>query len=296
MLDPFQSIAGILDRVSPFLRRAPMVAPLEAADQRVSRLQQPHQHADRVPKKTAVAWFMHERGGDRAVEPHDLAGLDFLLTRAGEQGAIDRLPALGPNGADCPVQHRLLRRPRQRQPGEGAERGGVFQMKRQLLVAQLAMLFEKPATQDRLRRQTLSPGLLDALSAQILRHQPDQLAMLVHGQEQLGLSQAAQLPSRHRIRHLVFEARLRSGALHLARARPLQSIHLVVSRRLQPRPLRPAQADLSLAFGRALASPADPGSISYWNFTPFAARSALAIARWIEMALQTALLRQQCSP
>ena len=52
-------------------------------------------------------------------------------------------------------------------------------MKRQLLVAQLAMLLEKPATQDRLRRQTLSSGLLNALSAQILRHQPDELAMLV---------------------------------------------------------------------------------------------------------------------
>ena len=52
-------------------------------------------------------------------------------------------------------------------------------MKRQLLVAQLAMLLEKPATQDRLRRQTLSSGLLNALSAQILRRQPDQLAMLV---------------------------------------------------------------------------------------------------------------------
>ena len=41
------------------------------------------------------------------------------------------------------------------------------------------MLLEKPAAQDRLGRQTLSPGLLDAMPAQILRHQPDQLAMLV---------------------------------------------------------------------------------------------------------------------
>ena len=57
-----------------------------------------------------------------------------------------------------------------------------------------------------------------------------------HGQEQLGLSQAAQLPSRHRIRHLVLEARLWSGALHLARARPLQGMHLVISRGLQPAP------------------------------------------------------------
>ena len=72
-----------------------------------------------------------------------------------------------------------------------------------------------------------------------------------HGQKQLGLSQAAQLPSRHRIRHLVFEARLWSGALHLARTRPLQGIRLVLNPRLQPRPLRPAQADLTLAFRQA---------------------------------------------
>jgi hypothetical protein len=92
---------------------------------------------------------MHERGGDRAVEPHDLAGLDFLLPRADEQDAIDRFPRLGPDGADCHVQHRLLRRLRQRQSGEGSKRGGVLQMKRQLLIAELAMLLEKRAAQDR---------------------------------------------------------------------------------------------------------------------------------------------------
>jgi hypothetical protein len=42
-------------------------------------------------------------------------------------------------------------------------------MKRQLLIAQLAMLLEKPAAQDRLRWQTLSPGLRNAMPAQILR-------------------------------------------------------------------------------------------------------------------------------
>ena len=63
--------------------------------------------------------------------------------------------------------------------GQGAKRGRVFQMKRQLLIAQLAMLLEKRAAQDRLGRQTLSPGLPDAVSAQILGRQPDQFAMLV---------------------------------------------------------------------------------------------------------------------
>jgi len=52
-------------------------------------------------------------------------------------------------------------------------------MKRQLLIAQLAMLLEKSAAQDRLGRQTLSTGLLNAVSAQIVRRQPDEIAMLV---------------------------------------------------------------------------------------------------------------------
>ena len=53
----------------------------------------------------------------------------------------------------------------------------------------------------------------------------DSISVEGHGQVQLGLSQAAQLPSRHiEFGHLVFEARLRSSALHLARARPLQGI------------------------------------------------------------------------
>ena len=179
MPDPFQSIAGVFDRARPLLRRAPMVAPLETADQGVSRLQQPHQHADRIPEKRAVAGLVHERGGDRAVEPHDLAGLDFLLTRADEQGAIDRLPGLGPDGADCPVQRRLLRRPRHRQSGEGSKRGRVLKMKRQLLIAQLAMLLEKRAAQDRLGRHAFPPSLLDAAPAQILCRQSDEFAMLV---------------------------------------------------------------------------------------------------------------------
>ncbi len=47
----------------------------------------------------------------------------------------------------------------------------------------------------------------------------DSISVEGHGQVQLGLSQAAQLPSRHiEFGHLVFEARLRSSALHLARA------------------------------------------------------------------------------
>ena len=52
-------------------------------------------------------------------------------------------------------------------------------MKRQFLVAQLAMLLEYRAAQDRLGRQAFSPGFLDAVSAQILRRQSDELAMLI---------------------------------------------------------------------------------------------------------------------
>jgi hypothetical protein len=179
VLNPFQSIAGVFDRARPLLRRPPMVAPFETADQGVSRLQQPNQHVDRIPEETTVAGLMHERSGDGAVEPHNLAGFDFLLFRADKQGAIDRLPGLGPNGADRSVQRRLLRRPRQRQPREGSKRSRVLEMKRQLLIAQLAMLLEKRAAQDRFSRQAFSPGLLDAVAAQILGRQPDEFAMLV---------------------------------------------------------------------------------------------------------------------
>ena len=52
-------------------------------------------------------------------------------------------------------------------------------MKRQFLVAQLAMLLEKRAAQDRVGWQPLSPSLLDAAAAPILGHQPDEFAMLV---------------------------------------------------------------------------------------------------------------------
>jgi len=41
------------------------------------------------------------------------------------------------------------------------------------------VLLEKRAAQHRLRQQALSSGLLDPVSAQILRHQPEQSAMAV---------------------------------------------------------------------------------------------------------------------
>ena len=54
---------------------------------------------------------------------------------------------------------------------------------------------------------------------------------------------APQLPRRHRGRHLVPQARLRPGALHLARARPLPGLRLVRGGRLQSRAVHPSQAD-----------------------------------------------------
>ncbi len=55
-----------------------------------------------------------------------------------------------------------------------------------------------------------------------------------HGQEPLGLSQTAQLSRRDRGRDLLPQASLWFGTLHLARARSLQLIHLVLGCRPQP--------------------------------------------------------------
>ncbi len=73
---------------------------------------------------------------------------------------------------------------------------------------------------------------------------------------------------RHRIGHLVFEARLWSGAPRLARARPLQGLRLVLGRRLQPRPLRPPQAGLtsrSRPMARARLIPGRPFILIFSN-------------------------------
>ena len=60
----------------------------------------------------------------------------------GNQRPIDRLPGLGADRADGPMQDRLLRRPRQRQAGKGAKGRRIFQMKGQFLVTELALLFQ----------------------------------------------------------------------------------------------------------------------------------------------------------
>jgi transposase, IS5 family len=60
-----------------------------------------------------------------------------------------------------------------------------------------------------------------------------------HGQEPLGLSQAAELPRRDRGRDLLPQTSLRFGTLHLARARSLQDLHLVRGGRPQSGAIRP---------------------------------------------------------
>ncbi|WP_425484170.1 hypothetical protein [Allomesorhizobium camelthorni] len=52
-------------------------------------------------------------------------------------------------------------------------------MERQLLIAQLAVLLEERATQDRFGGQALPSGGLDGVPAQIAPHQRKQIAMLV---------------------------------------------------------------------------------------------------------------------
>jgi IS5 family transposase len=66
-----------------------------------------------------------------------------------------------------------------------------------------------------------------------------------HGPQPLGLPQAAQLPGRHRGRHRMPQTRLRLGALHLARPRPLQGLCLVFGGGLQPRAARTSEARLT---------------------------------------------------
>src|SRR4051812_33364067 len=65
-----------------------------------------------------------------------------------------------------------------------------------------------------------------------------------HGPQPLGLSQAAQLPGRDRGRHLLPQAGLRLGPLHLARARPLQGLCLVLGGGLKTRFLRSSATKL----------------------------------------------------
>src|SRR5215469_2108990 len=77
------------------------------------------------------------------------------------------------------MQHRLLRRPRQRQASKGAKRGRILEVKGQVLVTQLALLLEQRAAQHAFRRQASPPGLAYSLSPQITRHQPDQPALAI---------------------------------------------------------------------------------------------------------------------
>jgi len=88
------------------------------------------------------------------------------------------------------------------------------------------------------------------------------------GQKPLGLPAPAQLPRRHRGRHLLLQAGLWRRSLHLARARPLQGLHLVRRGRPQPGAVRSPET--------GLADPAGPGRRSHTA----AARSDLPVIRF----------------
>ena len=122
---------------------------------------------------------MQQRRARRAVEPDHRAALDLCRLGAGQQHPIDLLPGLGAHRADRLVQHRLLRTPAHRQPREGTERGGVLQVKRQLLVAQLAVLLQQTRAQHRLGRKPVASGLLDPVTTQVGGDQARQLTMPV---------------------------------------------------------------------------------------------------------------------
>jgi transposase, IS5 family len=80
-----------------------------------------------------------------------------------------------------------------------------------------------------------------------------------HGQEPLGVSQAAQLPRRDRGRDLLPEARLRLGTLHLARARPLQGLCLVLGGGPQPGAALSPQVSIAHSPTSTSAAPASAG-------------------------------------
>jgi hypothetical protein len=107
------------------------------------------------------------------------AALQPVLFGAGQQRLVDRLPGRGANRRDRVVQHRFLRRPRQRQAGKGAKRGRILKMEGQLFVTQLALLLEQRTAQHAFRRQSPPSGLAHPLPPQIARNQTDQPALAI---------------------------------------------------------------------------------------------------------------------
>src|SRR6266446_1884918 len=81
-----------------------------------------------------------------------------------------------------------------------------------------------------------------------------------HGQEPLGLSPAAQLSRRDRGRDLLLQTSLWRSTLHLARARPLQGLHLVGGGGPQPGAARPPET--------GVASPAAAGDSAAGQINP----------------------------
>jgi hypothetical protein len=120
---------------------------------------------------------VQQRCGDGAVDPRHRAVFQPFLFGLADQRPIDRFPGLRPDRTDGPMQHRLLRQPRQRQAGKGAEGCRIFEVKGQFLVAELALLLQDRAAQHRFRRQPAPPGLVQPFAPQVTRHQAHQDAL-----------------------------------------------------------------------------------------------------------------------
>ena len=115
--------------------------------------QQPRQHAHRVVQQLAVARLQDVRLRHGAVDAHFAASLDPVVLGRPEQGPVDPLPGLRPDGSDAALQRRAFRRTQGIDPREPPRRGGVGENELQFAVVGLPQLLEDPAAQNHLAGQ-----------------------------------------------------------------------------------------------------------------------------------------------
>ena len=88
---------AVLDRLRALLGQAPAIAPVQRwrSRQRRSLPQQPRHEAHGIPQQRTVARFMHQRRGDRAIDPHHGGAFQLVLLGAGQHRPIDRRSPAG---------------------------------------------------------------------------------------------------------------------------------------------------------------------------------------------------------
>lgn len=131
-------------------------------------LQQPRDHPYAILQQGRIRGMMNIGVNSSGVESDGATLLGILASRRLDENSVHCFPGRWTDGLDVFLQGGITGILPHLKPGKSPEGGRILQMKGQLLIGQLPILFQNGATQNLLGTQTKSSGICLPQSDKIL--------------------------------------------------------------------------------------------------------------------------------